>query len=324
MILEFRPKPICDFDHYFEMDYVGGMGRDPGPELREIVRVEHHFFNSKAEPCWMVAHDLEREEHTEIGFVAGCHIADWAVEELLCCDAPFPHPKFLRWYLEGRDPFIKGVEVARANANDGLNLITTHFGWDRSLTSEQAAYVRSHVLSQYANYYSGLRYKRMLAEVYSEVSFNDCVTAGFRLGNEYPNWFPDDDREFKPVMFVLERDRALNGNNFFMMSLFAYQAPRILFSDSQRELLLLARAGYSDRQAADTLYISEDTVKARWKSINAKVFTVLTEMLPGNEAEGRGPEKRRALMAYLQNHPSEFWPYKSDLRNTKGKGCRVP
>lgn len=317
--------PITDFDRYFEMDYIGGMGCDPGPELREIVRIEHRFFNQVAEPCWMVAHDMERKTNTAIGFVAGCHITDWATEELINANEPYPHPKFLKWYGEGRNPFVTGPRVAFANASDGLNLITTHFGWDRSLTLEQAAHIRSHVLSQYSAHYSGLRFKRMIAEVYSEAGLVDCFTAGFRIRNEYPNWaFTPGTRSFKPILLVLDRDEALAGSNYFMMSLFAYQPPQILFSDSQRELLLLARAGYSDRQSADELSISEDAIKARWKSIYAKVSSYMPGLLPDNETDGRGPEKRRILMTYLKNNPSEFWPFKSPALAGCDRECRVP
>lgn len=325
MNLEFRPMPITDFDRYFEMDYIGGMGFDPGSALKEAVRVEHRFFNQVADPCWMVAHDLDRKGNTAIGFVAGCHITDWATEELINADEPYPHPKFLKWYRQGRNPFVTGSQIAAANAFEGLNLITTHFGWDRSLTLEQAAHIRSHVLSHYSAHYSGLRFKRMIAEVYSEASLADCYTAGFRVRNEYPSWtLAPNDRPFKPILLVLEREEALAGSNYFMMSLFAYQTPRIHFSDSQRELLLLARAGYSDRQSADALSISEDAIKARWKSIYSKVNSCMPDLLPENEADGRGPEKRRVLMTYLKNHPSEFWPFKTSAHIGCDRECRVP
>jgi DNA-binding CsgD family transcriptional regulator len=308
--LKYEPSPFASFDHYYEMDYVGGMGWDPGPEYRAIIRAEQDIFNNSGGARWMVAHDMDATGASEVGFVAGCLLLDWAADAIIHADEPYPHRKFLKWRKEGKNPFVSGDQIGRANAGGGLNFMVTHFGWDRSLSPDLAAYVRSHVMMKFSEYYAGMKYKLMIAELYSEDGIQDCLTAGYRLRNEYPNWTPNPgDNQFRPVLMTVSREEALGGSNYFMMRVFSHQSPTIVFTEPQREVLLQARIGKSDMEIADTLSISQDAVKDRWKKIYARVEDAVPGLLPNAKGEGRGPEKRRMLMSYLENHPSEFWPY---------------
>lgn len=310
MNLKYEPRPFASFDHYYEMDYVGGMGWDPGPDYRAIIRAEQEIFNSSGAARWMIAHDMDAGKRSEVGFVAGCLLTDWAAEEVIHADGPYPHLKFRKWTHEGRNPFVSGDQIGRANAGDGLNFMVTHFGWDRALPPDLAAYVRSHVMMKFSEYYAGMKYKMMIAELYTDAGIQDALTAGYRLRNEYPSWAPNpEDFQFRPVLMTVTREEALAGSNYFMMRVFSHQNPTIIFTEPQREVLLQARIGKSDTEIAEALCVSMDAVKDRWKKIYAKAEDSVPNLLPPVRSEGRGPEKRRMLMSYLENHPSEFWPF---------------
>lgn len=69
-------------------------------------------------------------------------------------------------------------------------------------------------------------------------------------------------------------------------------------------------AGAIDAELAAELGVTFAAVKARWRS----VFEQLEAAMPGwvnsvNESEGRGPQKRHRVLAYVRKHPEELQPY---------------
>jgi len=107
-------------------------------------------------------------------------------------------------------------------------------------------------------------------------------------------------------------------------SLFDYQPPRFWFSASEQRLLI-----HSIRERTETngvlakeLRVSLPTVKKMWLSIYDRVAEHAPELTAGDGKSGvdgkRGKEKRRRLLAYLQNHPEELRPVLR--RSSKHKG----
>jgi hypothetical protein len=95
-------------------------------------------------------------------------------------------------------------------------------------------------------------------------------------------------------------------------SLFDFHAPRCAFSTGGRRLLLCAMA---NRFAANTalareLSTSLPTVKKTWLAIYNRVAKQVPELFVDNASDGtrRGTEKRRQLLAYLQEHSKELRP----------------
>ena len=307
LTLRYSIEPV-PFDRYYELDYVAGMGYDPGPTFRQRIMEESMVLQTHGQLRWFVV-KVNDAPNPVVAYVAGCFLQDWALEELLNADNPYPNPKFVRWVREGMQPFELPKTIGKKNAGEGLNFIVTHFAWDRTLSLEQAAYVRSHAMVKFAEFYAGMKYKRMILEACSNRALQDALNAGYVVANTYPNWTGGEDLSFRPNLMMLDRDRALRGSNYFLMRVFSYQDPIIRFSETQRDLLLLARIGRSDEEIADLLCISMDAVKDRWKKIYARTEDKLPSLLPLSPNGIRGPEKRKTLMGYLEDHPSEFWPF---------------
>ena len=107
----------------------------------------------------------------------------------------------------------------------------------------------------------------------------------------------------------MDRSEAIAGNNVFMIRLFAYQEPKFRLPQSHRELLQLARFDATDEWLADQLSISIHAVKKRWQAIYSRIDEVMPGLLPVSDNDVRGKGKKRVLMTYIQNNPSELWPY---------------
>jgi DNA-binding CsgD family transcriptional regulator len=137
-----------------------------------------------------------------------------------------------------------------------------------------------------------------------------CENAGFKVRNSYEQWRSrNDHRNLSPVIYSMDRSESIAGDNMFMIRLFAYQEPKLRLPDAQRELLHLARFESTDEWLADQLSISVHAVKKRWQAIYSRIDEVMPGLLPIAESDVRGKGKKRVLMSYIQNNPSELWPY---------------
>lgn len=77
----------------------------------------------------------------------------------------------------------------------------------------------------------------------------------------------------------------------------------------------------TDLELGAALGVSVPTIKKMWASIYRRVADNRPEIIAENahppvEAQSRGKEKRRRLLAYLREHPEELRPY--SLRLVKG------
>jgi DNA-binding CsgD family transcriptional regulator len=88
-------------------------------------------------------------------------------------------------------------------------------------------------------------------------------------------------------------------------------APTLGFSPGERELLMRAIVGSTDTESATALGISVETVRKRWRSVFERVARMNPALLPRSDGEEakRGPEKRGALLQYLDEHLEELRPY---------------
>lgn len=98
-----------------------------------------------------------------------------------------------------------------------------------------------------------------------------------------------------------------------MASLSRRPPPRFTFTAAEKAHLECAILGATDPEIAGDLGVSRDTVRKRWQSIFERVAAGgEPAILPrvDSEAMKRGPEKRGALLAYLETHLEELRPYR--------------
>jgi hypothetical protein len=94
--------------------------------------------------------------------------------------------------------------------------------------------------------------------------------------------------------------------------LFNYHPPRFYFSAGEQRLLncAISNGSGTNQVLAKSLGLSLSTVKKMWLSIYGRVAEQAPELIlpvaeTGIESK-RGKEKRRRLLAYLQEHPEEL------------------
>ncbi|MES1227329.1 MAG: hypothetical protein ABUL72_01580, partial [Armatimonadota bacterium] len=113
-------------------------------------------------------------------------------------------------------------------------------------------------------------------------------------------------KDEQPSLVGTTREQALASENLWLFRMFSYHPPRLFFTEPQRQILLLAREGYTDNEIAAKIDVNPDAVKKRWVAIYERVESVFPDLLPNSPASGRGSEKRRILIARLKERPEEL------------------
>jgi hypothetical protein len=98
--------------------------------------------------------------------------------------------------------------------------------------------------------------------------------------------------------------------------MYRYQAPVLRLRPAEQKLLAAALAGKTDAELSGDLDLSIEAIKKRWMSIFARVDQFKPEILSSAEAEseGRGPQKRHRVVAYVRTHPEELRPFSWDKK----------
>jgi hypothetical protein len=128
-----------------------------------------------------------------------------------------------------------------------------------------------------------------------------------------------------PHIVGITRELELGRPGSWVGTLFDYHSPRFYFSAAEQRLLICS---ISNRTAtspalAQKLDVSLTTVKKMWLSIYDRVGQCAPEVLVDDANSStdskRGKEKRRRLLAYLQDRPEELRPV---LRRSNGQKPR--
>lgn len=201
--------------------------------------------------------------------------------------------------------FLRPAEIARNNAGNGLALIFLHFylpaGDPLSVETQQALELMQ---SSFRLHHGGYHCRMALHPVLPENSQgrDSMLKMGFQTVGD--------------SRYLLQFDlKQLDQTPYHPFNcLRAFSAPRLDFTPSEKDLLVLAMWGNNDAQIAKALHRSLDTVHKRWRSIFKKFEDHpdinLFPRRENVEGEGaRGPEKRGVVMQFIDAHLEEIRPF---------------
>lgn len=206
-------------------------------------------------------------------------------------------------------------EIAFGNATDGLGLFVCYVGWEGTeYDVDPAPVLRAALTRAFLEFCGGYRFFAL----YGEVGTSKLLEVGQRLGcrvlNAFEPWWKQQKPKpaRRPYLIGIEREAGLLSGNLWFARAFTYFPPIFGFTDSQQEVLSLAKAGLTDLEIAARLGSTADAVKKRWQGIYDRVRLTLPSLLPtaGRATGARGLEKRRALLRYISERQEELRPYR--------------
>jgi len=289
-----------------------------GSAIKDLSRAWLRSLGSEAMTT-AVFEEVEKGRANIFGVGVGMFVRDEFIRELKAPPQFWCGPELVKRILNGNSPALSDQEVRQANSGQGLNELV----WEtlaRSSHSKRADVY--HLMGRaYIEIHRGFRLKEMIT---SQAESEERLQWAIDAGGLY--WDPKSARYVKslkngsgkfvqnPHIVGITRELELGRPGSWVGTLFDYQPPRFYFSAGEQRLLICAMSDPTGTSPAlaKTLGVSLPTIKKMWLSIYERVSELAPELIAGNAKIGaenkRGKEKRRHLLAYLQEHPEELRP----------------
>jgi hypothetical protein len=270
-------------------------------------------LRSGALTCAAVVHDDGRI----IGFGGAVFVSEDFVHDELRAPAPGLNARIVASVDAGRPVVLGERDVAAANAGDGLSVVFV----DASVRPDLPLSVRAQAEGQIAtacfHTLNGYRLRRALREAVSAEALESIrsqrIFATIDPLDRFFRLHPDSGWNRDRALAVADREDCLAVPGSIAAILFSYREPVLGLTRHHQQLLAAALRGLTDDELARSLGLKLPAVKKRWVSVFEHIVRAKPSILPGGadggEREGRGPQKRHRVLAYLRDHPEELRPH---------------
>jgi hypothetical protein len=232
------------------------------------------------------------------------------VEAEIAHPRPGVNDRFMAQLSEGRSVLLDEDGIAEANSTLGLETLTLYGSWPPGPALEKRFSVLTTAFLQMT---AGFQIKRLLWEAVGEVERHFARHAKVhRILAE----FPEMDRD----LVMLDPESAAQVSVSAAQAVFNFRQPLLGLARSDQMLLLSALKGLTDEELAVSLALTLPAVKARWRSVFARMATALPELADRLQNQAvRGRQKRHRVIEYMREHPEELRPW---VRRAAGKSSR--
>jgi hypothetical protein len=289
-----------------------------GPAIKHLSRAWRRLLGSEAMTT-AVFEEVEKGRTNIFGVGVGVFVRDEFIRELKATRQCWCGPELVKRVLSRNSPVLSDKEVREANSGEGLNELV----WETlTLESHSKRADVYHLMGRtYIQIHRGFRLKEMIT---SQAESPERLQWAIDAGGLY--WDPKAARYVKslkngsgqfvqnPHIVGITRELELGRPGSWVGTLFDYQPPRFYFSAGEQRMLnrAISDPTGTNPTLAKILGVSLPTVKKMWLSIYERASENAPELIAGNVEVGtknkRGKEKRRHLLAYLQEHPEELRP----------------
>jgi hypothetical protein len=330
MPLQWRPMKTNDVASCAELIAAHPViGRRYGPAIKDLARAWLHLLGSEAMTT-AVFEEVEGGRATLAGVGVGVFVRDEFVCELKKPRQFWFGPELAKRILNGNSPVLSEKEVREANSGEGLNELVWETLPHLNFATRADMY---HVMGRaYIEIHRGFRLKEMItSQAESPERLQWAIDAGGLFWDakraRYVKSLKDRPEQFvqNPHIVGITRELELGRPGSWVGTLFDHRPPRFYFSAGEQRMLICAMSDPTGTSPAlaKSLRVSLPTVKKMWLSIYERVSEIAPELIAGTAKIGtdnkRGKEKRRHLLAYLQEHPEELRPV---LRRSSGQTSR--
>jgi hypothetical protein len=205
---------------------------------------------------------------------------------------------------------LSRAQIAEGNTGEGLDFVNMYGTWREGiLNANQLAEVHALLGTSFVEHFAGYRFNRVLKEAVGHSSIALARATGtYRLIAEF--------KESESALVVATRESVLAAPYSVAASLYRYQEPVLHLRPAEQSLLAAALVGKTDAELSADLGLSIEAIKKRWMSIFDRVDEFKPAILSpaGPDSDGRGPQKRHRVVAYIRTHPEELRPFSWDAK----------
>ena len=248
--------------------------------------------------------------HTIVGCGMGVFVAPAFADAELETPRPGLNDRIIDSVAAGRPVLLDRDGIGAGNAGSGLDFVNLYGTWrDGILNPEQLAEVQALLSIGFVEQLTGYRFNRVIKEAIGDSRIALARATGtYRLVAEFP--------KTHSALAMVSRDSALAAPYSAAASIYRYRPPVLRLRPAEQALLAAALTGKTDVELSVHLGLSVEATKKRWLSVFDRVGQFKPEILSDSqtESDGRGPQKRHRVVAYIRNHPEELRPYLTESR----------
>lgn len=275
------------------------VGRD------RALRVWKRFLNDPA----FLANVIEAERPIAGHRIVGCGMGVFVTPEFAEVETEHPQPglnsRIIAGVAAGEPLVLTREEIAAGNRGAGVDFVNLYGTWREGiLDADQLVEVRALLGTSFVEHFSGYRFNRVLKEAVGQEGIDFARATGtYRIIAEF--------EASDSALAMVTRESALAAPYSLAARLYRYQPPALHLRPAEQRLLTAALAGQTDAELSGDLGLSVEAIKKRWISIFARVEQFKPEILNPTDGagEGRGPQKRHRVVAFVRAHPEELRPY---------------
>lgn len=194
--------------------------------------------------------------------------------------------------------------IAAGNAGPGVDFVNLYGAWRDVLNADELAEVHGLLGTSFVEHFAGYRFNRVLKEAIGASGLELARATGtYRIVSEFA--------ESGSALVVVSPETALAAPYSVAARMYRYQPPVLRLRPAEQRLLARALSGKTDAELSADLGLSIEAVKKRWISVFERVEAFRPEILNPSDApgDGRGPQKRHRVVAYVRTHPEELRPF---------------
>jgi len=249
--------------------------------------------------------------HRLVGFGSAILVSS----EFMEAEVANPRPNVTARIVADWSALASRKEVARMNAGEGIEVVILHSVWrDNILSASEKRELQTLLVFGLAEVLAGFRLRRILCETTSRATTDfHRRSVEYRVVAEFS--------EGEHAIYLMTRDSATAMPGSIGNVIYRRFKPVLHLRESDQRLLLAALRVSTDLDLAFDLGLSCAAVKARWRSIFARIAETMPDLMEQSDAhEGRGAQKRHRVLAYVRAHPEELRPYdwRGEPKNRSG------
>jgi hypothetical protein len=276
----------------------------------EAVRVWKSLLDHPSFLATVIESETAVHGEKIVGCGMGIFVSETFADREIVNPGPGLNSRIIAAVANDEPVLLSPAQIAAGNAGNGLDFVTMYGTWrDGVLSSAELAEVQRLLGSSFVEHYAGYRFHRILKEAIGPSMIALARATGtYRLIAEFP--------ERKSALALLTPQDAVAAPYSVAAALYRYRPPVLHLRPSEQKFLMSALSGKTDAELSDETELSVETIKKRWLSIFARIDEFRPEILgdPGAEREGRGPQKRHRVLAYIRSHPEELRPFSWDAK----------
>ena len=243
-----------------------------------------------------------------VGCGIGVFVARAFADKEIANPQPGLNSRIFASIASGRPVTLTRNEIAQGNAGPGLDFVNLYGTWrDGVLARDQLPEVHALLGTSFVEYFAGYHFNRVLKEAIGEPRIALARATGtYQIVAEFP--------ATQSALVVATRESVQAAPYSVAAAMYRYQPPVLHLRLAEQSLLAAALTGRTDAELSTDLNLSLEATKKRWLSVFLKVERYKPEILNPSDpdAEGRGPQKRHRVLAYIRLHPEELRPFAWD------------